>query len=80
MAEIVVDGLQPVQVEEQRRYGPRLASGESRVEVCQQRAAIVQSGQVVMFGKVAQLFFGEHTRLHLGEQRSDRLERVELFG
>ena len=68
MAEIVVDGLQPVQVEEQRRYGPRLAGGESRIEVCQQRAAIVQSGQIVMFGKVAQLFLGEHTRLHLGEQ------------
>jgi len=33
-----------------------------------------------MFGKVAQLFFSEHTRLQLSEQRSDRLERVELFG
>ena len=80
VAEIVVDRLQPVEVEEQRRYGPRLAGGESRVEVCQQRAAIVQAGEVVVFGKVAQLVFGAHPRLQLGEQRSDRLERVEFFG
>ena len=33
-----------------------------------------------MFCEVAQLFLGEHTRLHLGEQRSDRLERVEFLG
>jgi hypothetical protein len=79
MAEIVVDGLQPVQVEEQRRHGPGLAFGQSCVEVCQQRAAIVQPGQVVVFGKVAQLFFGEYARLQLREQRSDRLERVEFF-
>ena len=80
MAEIVVDRLQPVEVEEQRRYGPRLARGESRVEVRQQRAAIVQSGQVVVFGKVAKLLFGAHARLHLREQRSDRLECVEFLG
>ena len=37
---IVVDGTP----EQKRSYLPRLASGESRVEVCQQRPAIVQSG------------------------------------
>ena len=60
--------------------GPGWPAASRRVEVCQQRAAIVQAGQVVVFGEVAQLVLGDDARLQLGEQRSDRLERVEFFG
>ena len=80
VAEIVVDRLQPVQVEEQRRDGPGLAAAQSRSRCASSARRLLQAGQVVVLGEIAQLVLGDDARLQLGEQRGDRLERVELFG
>jgi hypothetical protein len=78
VAEVVVDGLQPVQVDEQCRNWTRLPSGQSGVEVCQQCPAIVQSRQIIVLGQVTKLIFGLDAGLDLREQGGDRHQRVEF--
>ena len=76
VSEVVVDRLQPVQIEEQCRDRTRLAGRKSFVQVRQQGAPVVQTGQVIVFGKVTKPLFGQHPGLNLGEQRRDRLQCV----
>ncbi len=78
MAQIVVDRLQPVQVEEQGGDGPGLSRRQAPVEVGQQGATVVEPRQVVMLGEKTQLVLGHDARLQLREQRCDRLEGVQL--
>ena len=80
VSEVVVDRLQPVQIEEQCRDRTRLAGRKSFVQVRQQGAPVVQTGQVIVFGKVTKPLFGQHPGLNLGEQRRDRLQCVEFVG
>ena len=68
MAEIVVDGLEPVQVEEQHCDGSAPAGRQAGVEMGHECAAIVHAGQVVVFGQIPQLVLGQDAGLHLGEQ------------
>ena len=80
VAEIVVDRLQPVQVEIQHRDGARLTCRQSFGQVRHQRAAVVQAGQIVVFGELAELLLGSDTGLELRQQGCDRLDGVELIG
>ena len=52
--------------------GPGWPGCESRVQVCQQCPAIVQSGQIVVLGEGAKLVLGLDAGLNLCEQRGDR--------
>ena len=79
VAEVVVDGFEPVEVEEQRRDRAGAAFRQPLVEVCQQGPTVVQPCQIVVFGEVAQLLLGLDPRLDLCEQRRDRLEGVEFL-
>ena len=80
MTQVVVDRLEPVQVEEQRRDGAGLSGRQSPVEVGQQGTTVVEPRQVVVLGEKAQLVLGDDAGLQLREQRCDRLECVELLG
>ena len=79
MAKVIIDCFHPVEVEEQGRDRSRLFRSKSGVEVRQERSAIVQSGQIIVFGQEPKLLFRLDTRLNLREQRSDCLERVKLL-
>lgn len=79
VAQVVVDGLEPVEVEEEHRHRTRLAVGEPVIEMRHQRPTVEQAGQVVMLGEVLQLLFGGDAGLQLREQRCDRLQRVLLL-
>ena len=68
MAEIVVDGLEPVQVEVQHCDGSASAGRQAGVEMGHECAAIVDAGQVVVFGQITELVLGKDAGLHLGEQ------------
>ena len=76
VAEVVVDGLQPVQVDEQCRNGTWLPRRQSRVHVCQECPAIAESRQIVVLGQVAQLVLCLDASLNLREQRGDRHQRL----
>ena len=80
VAEVVVDRLQSIEVEVQHRDGTGLTCGESFGEVRDQRATVVQTGQIVVLGEVAKLFFGLDTGLELRKQGCDGLDGVELVG
>ena len=77
--EIVVDSLQPVEVEEQHRDRALATRCEPGVQVGYQRPAVLQSGQVVVLGEVSELALGASPGLHLGEQRGDGFQRIEFF-
>ena len=68
MAEVVVDGLEPVQVEEESRHRPGLSRREPLGKVCNQRAAVVEPGQIIVFSQVPELILGKDAGLYLGEQ------------
>jgi len=63
LAEVLVDDLEAVQVEEQYRYWSALAFGQSFVEVGDQRSAVQQTGQVIVFGEVPDLLLGDSAGL-----------------
>ena len=67
VAEVVVDDLEAVQIEEQHRDSARLALGQSFVEVGDQRPAVQQAGEVIVFGQVADSLFGDDAGLQLSE-------------
>ncbi|KDF00349.1 hypothetical protein Y900_015710 [Mycolicibacterium aromaticivorans JS19b1 = JCM 16368] len=79
VTEVIVDRLEAVEVEEQHRDRAFLTDAQPFIEMGEQCAAVVQSGQVIVLSQVAQLVFGDHPRLHLGEQGGDRLECVQLL-
>jgi hypothetical protein len=55
-----------------------LSRSRSKNSAGEQCPAVVQTRQVVVLGEIPQLLLGLHPSLHLGEQRSDRFERIEL--
>ena len=67
MAEVIVDRLEAVQIEEHQRdrTGPTL--GKSFVEVRDQRPAVQQPGEVIVLGEVLKSLFGDDAGLHLSE-------------
>ena len=79
VAEVVVDHLEPVKVEEQRRDRTGLAVSQSFVEMGDQRPAVQQVGQVVVLGEVEHPLLGDNARLQLCEERRNRLECVDLL-
>ncbi len=80
MAQVVVDGLEPVEVQVQGRDRSRLAFGEPGLEMIDQSPPIVEAREVVVVGQIPKALFGLHPGLHLREQRGDRLQSVELGG
>ena len=80
MAEVIVDRLQSVEVEVQHRDGTGPTGSESFGKMRDQRAAVVQSGQIVVLREVAKLRFSGDASLELRKQRCDRLDGVELVG
>ena len=80
VAEVIVDRLQPVEVEVQNRDRTGPPHCEPVGKMGDQRAAVVQTGQIVVLGEVAKLLFGCDPCLKLRKQRGDGLDRVELVG
>ena len=78
VTEVVVDHLEPVQIEQQCRDRTRLAENQSFVEMGDQRPAVQQIGQVVVLGEIQQPILGDDAGLQLCQQRCNRLERVHL--
>ena len=78
MAEEVVDGLESIQVEEQRRNRTRLTGREAAFEVGDQCPAVVEAGQVVVLSQVLEPVLRDDARLQLREQGRDHLQRVQL--
>ena len=70
---MLVDDLEAVQVEEQYRYWSRVTFGQSFVEVGDQCSAVKQSGEVIVFGEVADLLLGDSAGLELSEECGNRL-------
>ena len=79
MAQVVVDRFQPVEVEVQSRDRSRASRRQPVEKMRDQRPAVVQAGQIVVFSQIAKLFFGGDAGLQLSKQGGDRLERVDLF-
>ncbi len=77
--EVVVDRLQPVEVHVEHGDRAGVAGREPVGKVRDQRPPVVQAGQVVVFGQVAQLLLGRDPGLRLREQRRHRLEGVDLL-
>src|SRR5271156_3525613 len=80
VAEVIVDRLQPVEVEVQHRDRTGPPHCEPVGKMGDQRAAVVQTGQIVVLGEVAKLLFGCDPCLKLCKQRGDGLDRVEFVG
>lgn len=80
MAQIVVDRLEPVEVEEHHHDRAGLAGSQPSLQVRHECPAVVQPGEMVVIGQVPQPVLGLDSGLHLGEQRGDRLECVEFCG
>ena len=79
MAEVIVDRLEPVEVEVEDGDGSAPARGKPFGKVGDQRPTVVKPGQIVVLGQVAKLLLGRDPRLKLREQGGDGLERVDLF-
>src|SRR4029077_2644113 len=67
LTELVIDYLEAVQIKEQYRDRARLSLGQSPVEVSDQRPAVQQAGEVIVFSKVVNLLFGDDAGLQLSE-------------
>jgi hypothetical protein len=78
VAEIVVERLQSIQVDEEHGDRPVPTGGETIVEVGQQRAPVAQAGQFIVVGQVSESILGEGAGLHLGEERRDGHDCVQL--
>ncbi len=78
MPQIVIDGLEPVEIEEQRRHRALTAGHKPLVEMRQQRPTVAQAGEVVVLGEIAKLPLGGDAPLKLSEEGGDRLQRSEL--
>ncbi len=78
VAKNVVDGLQPVHVDEQDGNGSLGVFLEKYGDVLHERAPIWQPGQFVVVCAMAEAFLSDDTSIDLSEQGSDRLERVHL--
>ena len=79
VAEVIVDRLEAIQVDKHQRDWTGPARSKALVETRDQRPAVQQPGEVVMLGLVLKSLFGLDARLHLREQCSDRLERVQFL-
>ena len=78
MPQIVIDGLEPVEIEEEGRYRTLAAGHKPLVKMRQQRPSIAQASEVVVLGKIAKLTLGGDPPLELSEKGRDRLQRSEL--
>jgi hypothetical protein len=79
MAEVIVDGLEAVEVEVQDRDGSGASGCEPLRKMRDQRLAVVEASQIVVFGEIAKLFLGCDAGLELRKQGGNGLERVDLF-
>ncbi len=68
VTQVVVDHLEAVQIEEQKRDRARLAELQPVVKVGDQRPAVQQVGEIVVFGEIEQPILSHDARLNLGQQ------------
>ena len=60
--------------------GPWLSCSKSGVEVRQERSAIVQPGQIIVFGEEPKLLFGLDTRLNCANSEAIALSALSSSG
>ena len=80
VAEVIIDRLEAIQIDEHERDWTGPARGKPFVETRDQRPAVQQPGEVIMLGQVLKSLLGLDARLHLREQRGNRIEGVQFFG
>ena len=80
MTEVIVDGLQPVQIDVERCDGTGSSHPQSATNFRGQRSTIVQTGQFVVLGQPMQAALRGDTALQLCEQRRNHSEYIEFFG
>jgi hypothetical protein len=78
VAEIIVDRLEPVEIEEQDGYRAGPPADEAMVQMRQQGSAVRQCRQIIVLSLVAQLILDTQASLHLREHGCDDGEGAEL--